>query len=565
MQKFLALGPMPSSATPQDYLAAGPWCFAGQEQLFPDWEENFSFAPEPLVCPDALEQAAGAAIGLALRQIKPLAAILEPRHELFPEIYWQTLLLPWAICVASMLVERKLRCEAMIKAYGATKLTVPVLENCDINFLDEQDFVLQGELGQNYNQYIFSTLLAQNWPAKWEKIAVAPASNITIRKTPQKNRLKKILSEILLKLPFPLMKGMGIVQALKFSASLLHPCKTPASKLNFQDYSAQAFQKAPEIVIKNELDFFSRALPQSIRNLRHNPAKIRHRHHTFLRVGSIASYENASYRQNLAYWLASGNKLAYIQHGGNYGQAKVVCNSVLVEYSQDIFFTWGWKSHGKIRGNFQPMPSLQLNKKRNGWHGLSENLVFVGAEMAAFSYRLESRPTPLQFLNYRKAKALFLDACGEAIRQKTMYRPYFELPGLFLDGAWIKKKFPEVQLCRGPLAEHILKCRLLVLDHHGTTMLEALAWGIPLVLYWNRNFWPMTKECEDLLDELEYCGIWHDDPTKAAKKVREVWDNAANWITRPEVAQARARAANYLSLTVADGLDELWIQKLKNL
>ena len=48
---------MPEGATPETHLAAGPWCFAGREELFPDWEARFSFAPEPLRDAAARERA----------------------------------------------------------------------------------------------------------------------------------------------------------------------------------------------------------------------------------------------------------------------------------------------------------------------------------------------------------------------------------------------------------------------------------------------------------------------------------------------------------------------------
>ena len=46
---ILVLGPMPLKAAPQTHIAAGPWCFAEREDFFPDWEENYLFAPDPLL------------------------------------------------------------------------------------------------------------------------------------------------------------------------------------------------------------------------------------------------------------------------------------------------------------------------------------------------------------------------------------------------------------------------------------------------------------------------------------------------------------------------------------
>ena len=43
----LVLGDMPRGAEPESHWAAGPWCFAGEEDFFPDWEVRFVCPPEP--------------------------------------------------------------------------------------------------------------------------------------------------------------------------------------------------------------------------------------------------------------------------------------------------------------------------------------------------------------------------------------------------------------------------------------------------------------------------------------------------------------------------------------
>lgn len=567
MPKFLILDSMPENADPADYLAAGPWCFVNREPLFPGWEQNFTFAPEPLANPNALPQAANMAKILCISQIPKIAALLHSEPERLPQLYWQTLLLPWAISVATQLIERKLRCDMMIKSFGHLNLTVPILQEIDIKFENEQDFVLRGQLGNNYNFYIFSQLLQENWPGAWKKQVVA--KNIAaIDQTPKKNwpcKFKNFMRACALALLFPRLKGMSFTQAFKFSLALRHPCKRPDHSLNLTAAYSDTASLDANISLKNPFAYFKKALPSSIARLEHDPAQIKpDSQKSWLRVAGINAYEDAEYRQKLAYWRAAGNRLGYAQHGGNYGQARIVCDSALVEYSQDVFFTWGWQRHGK--GNFAPMPSPQLSKIHNAWHGANNgDLIFVGAEMASHAYRLESRPTPLQFLKYRQAKADFFACCGPDIQKLFLYRPYFNLPGLFSDGEWVISRFPAIRLCKGQLLAQLLKCRLLILDHHGTVLLEALAANIPMVLYWNKSFWPMTDACNELLQQLESCGIWHDSPQKAAKKVKDILENPRDWFMAREVQTARLNAQKLLARTADADLDKIWIEALKNL
>ena len=169
----LVLGLMPPGATPESFRPSGPWCFAGQEEFFPDWEERFLFPPEPLRCADEAAQAAEEAQALCADIIPRVAAQLCPHWADLPESYWETLLAPWAIVVASQVVERQKRVQALCAAWGDSALEVELLpENCRFVFGTDQDVVLHGALGAEFNHWLFSRLLEAQWPAAWRKIAL---------------------------------------------------------------------------------------------------------------------------------------------------------------------------------------------------------------------------------------------------------------------------------------------------------------------------------------------------------------------------------------------------------
>ena len=71
----LVLGAMPRGAEPESHWAAGPWCFAGEEDFFPDWEDRFVFAPEPLRDLKVLERTAKEAQALCVDSLPALAAL----------------------------------------------------------------------------------------------------------------------------------------------------------------------------------------------------------------------------------------------------------------------------------------------------------------------------------------------------------------------------------------------------------------------------------------------------------------------------------------------------------
>lgn len=568
----LVLGRMPRGAEPAACRAAGPWCFAEQEEFFPDWENLFTFAPEPLT--DMALQ------GQACREVKALCADTLPlvaahvcsHSRRLPDSYWETLLTPWVMNVSKQIVERWWRVKAMVQAWGHEPLHVPLLpRDCSFSFVSGPDFVLHGALGHSYNHWLFSRLLEAVFPAAWSREYLPPVAREYGGQTvlSRKERLRETLRQAMLHLPCPLLKGMSLWQSLRFSLALLHRSHGPdmsQPQVNYGSAATGVTVDLPEELLKNRLALFLPALPRILANQKH-PTRLRPDPlGPRLRVASVLSYEDLNYRRALAVWRGRGNRLMYVQHGSDYGQVRYVSDVEMVEYSQHAFGTWGWKRHEGCKGNFVPLPYPQLDGLDGRWQGQdSRNLLLVGTEMPAFAYRLDAHPSPLQIVEYRKDKARFFESLGRDLRCCSLYRPYFPVPGSLRDADWLLSRFPQVRMATGTLAKHLFNCRLLVLDHNGTTLLEALAADIPTVLFWRREAWPLTRDAEALLDSLAQAGIWHATPQQAAAKAEEVWRNPLDWWRSSAVQHARRVYCALQAMTVSDGPTQSWLQTLKSL
>lgn len=556
---------MPGDADPATCIAAGPWCFAGREELFPDWENRFEFAPEPLANPARLANAAAGAQALCAKITPLIVEALWPGFWKGREKYWFFLLSPWAMEVARQLTDRNLRILAMREKWSDEALIVPVASSDEsFAFLDERDFTMRGSLGTRFNFWLFSRLLMAKWPRRW--IAENVESGVKEPEPPAPNfrdRARRLVRNFLLKAPFPKLKGVSFRRSLLFSRAISRAVPGPDKSLDpataFADAEALRSLEFPEDI----LEYFLKTVPQSIKKIV-PPRKIPRGVEEKIRAVSPLFYEDASYRHKLALWRLGGGRLACVQHGGNYGLVKTPCDRAFVEYSQDAFITWGWKKHGDARGDFIPLPYPQLASLAGKRRARDEKALFVGAEMATYGYRLESTPTPLQFVAYRRAKSSLLSALGN-LASKILYRPYFNLPGLLEDGRWLLKRHSQIEICEGPLTPRLITCRLLILDHHGTVMLEALAANIPMILYWDRDAWPLTRRGEELLDVWENCGVWFPSPEKAAAKAREIWNDPDAWQNSEPVQKARRLWREYQALAPEGDLDAEWISALESL
>ena len=418
--RHLVLGLMPRGADPDTHWAAGPWCFDTEEDFFPGWEDSFVFGREPLRDPATLDRAVLMAQSLTVDSIpalgrhlldlqrrraeenNPVSTLLGPDEIDLPGVYWETLLTPWACTVARQLVERWLRVRAMVEDWGHLPLHVELLpEDCAFSFATEHDFVMSGALGADWNTWLMSRLLEAVWPERWTRSYALPVCASYGRLIPPedsgslKQRLRAWARSCVLRLPCPPLRGMRLHQALRYSLALLHPSRQPDASRPLAAHFGSAATGVEHDLPLDPLPIFIGALPQTLAELDHPdhvaPARVPR-----VRVASVRAHEDTHYRQKLALWRARGHRVMFVQHGGNVGQVRCLCETPLVEFSQHAFGTWGWSHYeatgaGK-GGQFLPLPYPLLANMADQWRGGDDTLLFVGAEMPLYGHRLDSRP-----------------------------------------------------------------------------------------------------------------------------------------------------------------------------
>ena len=568
MRKILVFTLMPEGATSETHLAAGPWCFAGREDRFPDWETRFSCAPESL-SPVVLERAKQHAWALTAHYLPLVGEHLNRERGVeLPAAFWETALMPSMLMISQMLAERWLRIQALVEHWGTLPLRVPLLpEHCDFSFESDYELSKQGFQGYAYNHWLFSRFLEACWPLAWEAEILPPLREHAVtHASGLRGRLRAWSRKLAYAPLFPHIKGFSPFQALKFSLALLGNREQADCSVSLSDLARRyAIPSIAELQLPlDPWPVFLAAIPRCIMHAA-LPGHIKRAPRKRTRVASVAAIQDTEYRLRLAAWRAAGHKLVYIQHGGNYGMLHCAATTPLEEYSQHAFITWGWKEQSPLWGNFIPLPHAQTSALYGRHCETDARLLFVGNGMELFPHRLDSRPSPTQFLEYRRMKGRFLSALSPEVIARVAYRPYFDVPAALSDWPWIRARFSTLERCMGPLDAAMLSCRLMVLDHHGTTLNLAFAANTPLVLYWDPRAWALCPEGEALLALLHGAGIWHPRPEEAAAAVERIWRDVRGYWQSARVQSARLRWCECFARSAGAEFNARWVHALRTL
>lgn len=587
--RTLILGDAPESSLDELYVFAGPWCFA----LCPErLEHNWLFPPEPFADPDNLETAARQARRLVAQGAEHLRHVLNARHGVnLSPAFWDTALAPWLSTVVEILVDRIWRLEELIRLHGDTPLRVPLPARQAPAFVNSTDFLLRGALSPHWNHWLFARLLEDRTPEPWKPEACLSEPNSTEPvAAAQHSPLANLTRKLLFALPFPRLKGFSLGQSLRLSRVLLgnkgrQPDRTlPLSAFAEDAFAGNSGNAAPLLPVDNAFLFtlLEELLPQSLRDPLPRPWPRLCSWVCPVRVAPVAAADNDRLRLKLAWHCEQGGRLIHIQHGGEYGYARSSVAYAVAEYRHHAFVSWGWPTptptltptpddqpprHGQLPDgscHVTPLPHPLLAGLRGKHAEQSPTLLFVGTEMALVPYNLKSTRRTVQQMDYRAAKARFLSALPESMLPATLYRPYFDLPCTLPDAPWLLPRFPGVIRCQGPLEPHVLGCRLLVLDHLGTTLAQALAAGTPFVIFHNPAHQPVSIDAEPLLALLADAGILHTKPAAAAAHCAAVWDNVSGWWNKPHTFKAREAFARSHALTCTGDPLPAWAEFLKN-
>lgn len=549
--KELVLGQIKDDFDPQINIPISPGCFLGKEHIFPDFE-NLDYV-DTIQSNDELIRFDRLTSEEALFFVNVVAKKYNPENfDKYSFLFWKAIYFPWLGMVIPWLYRKQLLARKAIERYKDEGLKVTLVRSkSSFEFQDNIDFMENGIRNVNLNSWILSDFFKKNIPARWsvdyeEDFKVVVSNKKSGNSKSVRSKIRKELEHFFKSFFNRSSKVYGFSIFTQIFFHFLFAVKPPIRGKN----RTKMAQVAPtNSVIEWDIDIYElmdTLIPESIKYLHIGERR-------FVKKGKIYNFSNTLYHNVLSTIKAAnayeGSAVVMAsQHGGhNYGSAITFEYGKQVEFSADFFITWGWSNiNGESINTLLPLPSPLLSKYFNKHHEGNSSVLLVGTDMSVFLTYFEPRPVDKKLLEYRKNKALFINKILDDYSLKNFYyRPYRKREGSLLDQEYYEKNNDKIKILdTGDFHEEMRKCKLLILDHPGTTWNIAMAMNTPTICFWKRDHFPFNKEAEIQLGELEKLGLYFEDPLKAAQKAFTVLsenENISEWWNQIEIQNVRKK------------------------
>lgn len=262
----------------------------------------------------------------------------------------------------------------------------------------------------------------------------------------------------------------------------------------------------------------------------------------------------------------AGCRILAGQHGGYYGILQSMSPEIHEQRISDRFYSWGWTKGLASEASVQPMPSLHLVRcgavrARRRDAVPRQSIVLIATAHPRYLYRFQSHPVGPQWQDYFLWQLRFAEHLADVVRRRLIVKLYVSSYGWDIGSPW-RERFPGVRLdSTTSVWEHLASAALVVIDHPGTTVLEAFAADVPTLLFWDHERFALRPGVETWFEELRQAFLLHDTPESAADTVNMICADPGSWWTRTAVRTVRERFCGRFARTSERWLTE-WTDEL---
>lgn len=269
---------------------------------------------------------------------------------------------------------------------------------------------------------------------------------------------------------------------------------------------------------------------------------------------SCASYDQ--YKFWIGEQLEKGSRLVGYQHGGCYGMQKASSAEFLERHTSDFFISWGWNSGENVKD----APALVAQKKiakyfRHEKRTELNEILWITTfyntkyQISIHDWWIKAKP----YFHYQKR---FFSVLPSNILSHICMR----IDPSNTNIEEIRENFPELNIYlpndRNSFFPHLDRAKIAVIDNVSTPFLYVLAFNIPAILFWDKNYWVFRDEAKPYLDALEQVGIYYHSPEEAAAMLNKIADDPYPWWFSKPVQLARKQFCDQFIKTSENYLQE---------
>ena len=550
-------------------IAIGPHCFIGRDEIFPGWRKLI-FA-EPFPDERVIEIEEKKLRGLVNYLLPGIADKLNAYHGTSYSIdFWRILILPWLIDLSQKIWTSYARIRILINRFGDRPIRVKVCKgNLDWQFEGTVDFLTTIMNDYQFNWWIESKIISSQSPNNWKLELSNPVTHPKIEK-PTEPPISQSSGSIRTKLrnikywlgysDIPGVRWSGLLLAVYVNLLPKRPSKL--KYVNDSHFHPKSHFPEPFLLVLDE--FIKLTMPESFlvgfKVLQEKASRF-HYVPGRLRLGAL-SFWNEQEKVISAFAKEAGEKRVVVQHGGEYGMLNYNMMYNLMEGRQCIFVSWGWAydEPAELNSYVVPLPSPLHSKLADQHKRETDQIIYVSGGIRLHVSRLHWAFKINSPVNYCNETVRFIEELEETVRESVIFRPYRRTANDIEIGDSVRQKFPDMPMLETNLDDAILKCKLVILYSHSTTMNFSLAANVPTIIHVAPDRMIPRPEAEPFFSPLRKCGVIHDSPEEAAWHLNQIHNDIEGWWHRPDVQEARkiwvhqfARTDRFLVVDVDEG------------
>ena len=172
----------------------------------------------------------------------------------------------------------------------------------------------------------------------------------------------------------------------------------------------------------------------------------------------------------------------------------------------------------------------------------------VGTLREKIFFRYEYDFKKSQKIDYFLKKKEFIKSFEENFSlDNFFYKPYpFYTPYGYQDKKYYSSILPKLKILDNSLHLEMLKCKLLIIDHPGTTLNIAMISNAPTLLFWSNIEYDFTKKMEDYLTEFKRLNIFHSSKDSLINHLKSFKSDKhlIEWWNSKKIQELRVRWCN---------------------